>query len=259
MTVTARMAVIVAALLAPAALLPACPRTPVVPRPPATPEHGDPSGSPRPAGYGGRGSSRTAPDYFVSGGSYKVVWVYDGDSLAVEDDQGRRVEVRCIGIDSPEMEQAFHDEAAALHRSLVEAGTVRIEQDPGDSRGHDGYGRILGYVYAPALPSDDDGVGPNDEVFVNAEILRAGLGYFYPWAGTSFHDDQLKAAQDQARRARAGLWSAPPAPEPHYLGSSRRFHRPSCDYAGRLKNPVRYPTRDAAFDAGLAPCRECGP
>src|SRR5262245_54832670 len=93
---------------------------------------------------------------------FAVRVVFDGDTI----DLAGRGRVRLLGIDAPEIgagfdtPAAFAEESRAYLASLVLRRYVHLEFD-GDSR--DKYGRALAYVIR------DDGV------FVNAEMLRAGL------------------------------------------------------------------------------------
>ena len=123
---------------------------------------------------------------------YPVRYVVDGDTLDVAG-VGR---VRLLGVDAPELGRGF-DTAAPLARearvrlaSLVTGRFVRLELEGG--RG-DGHGRVLAYVIR------DDGL------FVNAELLRAGLARI----SARFHLrrlDELRQAEGEARCARRGMW-----------------------------------------------------
>ena len=61
--------------------------------------------------------------------------------------------MRYIGIDTPEMGEAFGLEAWQANRELVEGKVVYLERDVSET---DKYGRLLRYVYA-------------DDIFVNVK------------------------------------------------------------------------------------------
>ena len=149
-----------------------------------------------------------------------VARVVDGDTLHVRAD-GADHTLRLIGVDTPEVHesdklerdaqrsgqdkrtiQALGRRAADFTRSLCEGNACRLEFDPANaSHGHkDKYGRLLAYVFVP-------GEGGR-EVFVNAEIIRAGYGA--AMTGYPF-DDARKAEflrlQRDARSHKRGLWA----------------------------------------------------
>lgn len=126
-----------------------------------------------------------------------VAWVeraIDGDTLLLID--GRRV--RLIGVDTPETKkentpiQAWGPEAHAFTARHAEGKPARLQFD-GERQDH--YGRLLAYVYV-------------DEFFLNEELLRAGLARLltrYPYRGDM--KERFHRAQEEARRAKRGLWS----------------------------------------------------
>jgi micrococcal nuclease len=65
------------------------------------------------------------------GGFYQVMQVFDGDTLSILKD-GKRVTVRLIGIDTPEINTpytkaaCFGTEAAAEAKKILQGQTVRI-------------------------------------------------------------------------------------------------------------------------------------
>jgi micrococcal nuclease len=159
---------------------------------------------------------------------------------------GRKV--RFIGINTPERDEPFHDEATELTRQLLRAGEVRLAFD---AEPKDQYGRDLAYLFR------DDGL------LVNAEIVRQGLAYTYTWPPNTRYRDLLLRCQREARQARAGLWASEPAPAREYIWDDRHhfFHRPECRYAQRTRPEERRssPDRDVPLDLGVNPCRECRP
>jgi micrococcal nuclease len=125
-----------------------------------------------------------------------VARVIDGDTIELVGGQ----RVRLVQIDTPEKHvECYGDDASALTRRLIPAGThVRIEQDPKLDQ-VDRYGRKLAYVWK----GDED---------VNVTLVldgAAGVWFFDGRRGR--HASGLLSAADQARADRKGLWAACPA------------------------------------------------
>jgi micrococcal nuclease len=102
----------------------------------------------------------------------KVLRVIDGDTLVLSID-GRPVNVRLIGVDTPETVhpskpvERFGREATRFLKDLVEGKSVRVEYEPGAAR-LDRYSRTLAYLY----------IEPGG-LFVNREIVARGYGHAY--------------------------------------------------------------------------------
>ncbi|MBI5365495.1 MAG: thermonuclease family protein, partial [Planctomycetes bacterium] len=174
----------------------------------------------------------------------------DGDSFRLEG--GRQV--RMLSIDSPEHDEPFFAEARAKAKSLLDKREVWLEFD---AEKEDDYGRYLAYVWIRPEPN-----GP--PVLLQAELLRAGTVRFYGHRENSRHSADLLEMQNEARRARRGVWGLPPPPPAPYYVSSRtgeRFHRPDCDAAQHISGAARqrFDDRERALDSGKSPCRTCKP
>lgn len=137
--------------------------------------------------------------------SARVVRVIDGDSLEVAPDGSReKLEIRLFGIDSPERGQPYSQAARAELSRLVKGKTVRLEV-----RDHDSYGRTVARVFA-------------DGVDVNLAMVREGAAWVYRKYSK---DKALLAAEENARRARRGLWGldgAEPVPPWEWRHAGRR-------------------------------------
>ena len=117
-----------------------------------------------------------------------VVWVIDGDSLRVRHN-GKIVEIRLYGIDTPEYNQDYSDKAKQCTRRLVYGETVSVEQ-----KDIDRYGRIVALVTSRGK-------------LVNRELVRRGLAWFYPrYCLKQPLCGELKTLENEARTARRGLW-----------------------------------------------------
>ena len=120
----------------------------------------------------------------------EVIRVIDGDTITIEG--GERV--RYIGIDTPEIHphpEPYGIEAWQANRRLVEGKGVRLERDVSET---DKYGRLLRYVYV-------------DSVFVNAELVKAGLAHAKAYPPDTKYQDFLEEMEAEARRAGRGMWA----------------------------------------------------
>lgn len=195
--------------------------------------------------------------------SGKVVGVADGDTVTVLHGQ-TPVKIRLHGIDAPEKAQPFGEKAKQLTSSLVFGKEVRVEVVTKDR-----YGRTVARVHVDAR-------------CLNEELLKAGLAWWY--RQYSPRDKKLAALEDEARKARRGLWAEasptppwswrragcaggrcaqrqprPVAPRGLYRGSvrSKVFHAPGCpDYACRSCT-VGFRTLDEAKNASYRPHAAC--
>ena len=126
-----------------------------------------------------------------------VVRVVDGDTIEVLLD-GRREDVRYIGVDTPETVkpetpvQCFGRRASDFNHALVEHRRVRLAF--GVER-RDVYGRLLAYVYL-------------GDRFVNASLLRMGLARTLTIPPNDRFAGRFKWLEMRAARAGRGLWGA---------------------------------------------------
>ena len=129
-------------------------------------------------------------------GQYKVIRVYDGDTLKAVGN-GVEIKVRLVGIDAPETSkkkykpgQPFSQKARKYLSKLVLKRNVKIR-----SYGIDQYDRTLAEIFAN---------GKN----VNIEMLKAGLAEVYrgkPAEGLAL--DLYRKAESKAKKANIGIWS----------------------------------------------------
>jgi len=133
---------------------------------------------------------------FVQADTYKVIRVYDGDTLTALIN-GQKQSVRLLGIDTPEKSrkkrepgQPYSQQATKFLAGLVLNKAVTIE-----SYGKDRYGRVLGVVYA-------------GQINVNLEIVKNGYAEVY--RGTpakGFDSDPYWEAEAQAKSKMLNIWS----------------------------------------------------
>jgi len=122
--------------------------------------------------------------------SLVVSEVTDGDTIKLSD--GRRI--RYIGIDAPEEEACFAEEATEINRGLVLGKEVRLERDLNEM---DQFGRYLAYIYV---------VEGDEEVFVNEYLLAEGAGEFFLDTVNLKHQETLVQIAEKAHEEKQGLW-----------------------------------------------------
>lgn len=132
----------------------------------------------------------------------KVIKVADGDTLTVQDQDGRKHKIRMHGIDAPETKQA-HGKASGDWMSARVLGTeVSVEVSDTDR-----YQREVAKVWT--TPSDCQQSACQYTLDINLEALKAGQVWWYKdYAKTQSPQDRLQyeQAEKDARRARLGLW-----------------------------------------------------
>lgn len=137
-------------------------------------------------------TSQSAPSAPTSA---QVVRVVDGDTLEVALG-GARETVRLIGVDAPERDECYWDEATAALLELVEGRELELAADTSD---RDRYGRLLRYVFAEGR-------------HVNAELVLRGAAVARDYPPDTERSDELHDAESEARGAGRGLWTACPDP-----------------------------------------------
>jgi endonuclease YncB( thermonuclease family) len=155
------------------------------------PTGNNPTATPaRPSSLVTRSASLVTPDAPPSGDLAEVTHVFDGDTIEVELD-GRAYRLRYIGVDTPERDEPYYQAAFDFNRDLVAGQTVTLVRDVSET---DQYGRLLRYVYL------------SDGTFVNAAIIRQGMGRLVTFPPDVAQTENLKGLQTEARQAGAGLW-----------------------------------------------------
>lgn len=125
-----------------------------------------------------------------------VVKVVDGDTIWIDDD-GIRLKVRYIGIDTPETVhptvgvEFMGPEASVKNEELVGGKMVELEYDV---EKWDKYDRLLAYVWV-------------DGIMVNAELVRLGLAEVSIYYPNNHYSSILRASQQEACIDGIGIWS----------------------------------------------------
>jgi micrococcal nuclease len=129
-----------------------------------------------------------------------VVSVTDGDTLQVEFADGTVEPVRLIGVNSPDTNECWDDEAGTALASLIPLDSeIGITTDVSD---RDEFDRLLRYVWAGGMS-------------VNEEMVRRGAAIARRYAPDTAMSERLETAQTEGKEAQLGLWApdacGPPA------------------------------------------------
>jgi micrococcal nuclease len=125
----------------------------------------------------------------------KVMAVWDGNTLEVKADDNETYKLSLAGIDSPELEQPFGEEARTVLEKLVLKKNVKIELS-----GKDRWGNQLAIVWLKG------------QVDVRLELLKQGLA----WTAERNPLPQLEVIRTEAKQNALGLW-AQPEPTPPWI------------------------------------------
>lgn len=135
------------------------------------------------------GDKQTAKVYQSRG--CEVVNISDGDTIACKD--GTRV--RFCGIDSPELAQPLGQESKQRLVNLLQGKEVFISPVETDR-----YGRTVAEVFVK--------ISQQEELFVNAEMVRSGMAFHYArYSNSCAGRSQIVDAENEARAKAIGVWN----------------------------------------------------
>lgn len=123
----------------------------------------------------------------------ELIRVVDGDTAKVRWN-GRGDTVRLLRINTPERGRRGYKEATRALRSILRGGDIALDFETHEAA-RDRYGRLLAYLIAG---------GQNASV----EMVRRGWSRYWTKYGRGKHEAELRAAEQEARRHLAGLWTA---------------------------------------------------
>ncbi|MFV9671867.1 MAG: lamin tail domain-containing protein [Acidimicrobiia bacterium] len=135
------------------------------------------------------------------GTAARLVYAFDGDSMEVDID-GRSEEVRLLGINAPEGDECFGDEARNALINLIADRDLILVADAADDT--DQYGRLLRYVYVD---------GEN----VNRTMLAEG--HAVTLQGDHRYNGEFVEIGDMAADAGSGMWAPDACGPPPPLGA----------------------------------------
>lgn len=142
------------------------------------------------------GNARCAEPVLV-----RVDWTVDGDTFyATREDDGERVKVRIIGVDTPEVEhetpaECYGDEAWDFARAQLEGNLAWLTFD---AECLDVYDRTLAYVIR----------GDGAEGFFDRVLARQGYATELTIEPNDTYADDIRADERAARDEGLGLWGA---------------------------------------------------
>ncbi|MFN2144519.1 MAG: thermonuclease family protein [Anaerolineales bacterium] len=123
----------------------------------------------------------------------ELVEVIDGDTIDVRID-GQVARVRYIGVDTPEREDPYYEEATTANRILLGSGTLTLVRDVSET---DRYDRLLRYVFT------------EQGYLVNYQLIVDGYAHLVTFPPDVACAETFLAAQEDARSREAGIWALP--------------------------------------------------
>lgn len=142
--------------------------------------------------------------------SGRVVRIADGDTITVLDASNTQHRIRLQGIDAPESKQDFGTQSKKSLSGMIFGKDVSVIYEKTDQ-----YGRLVGKVFFEGMD-------------INLEQVRSGMAWHYKEyeREQSIEDREFYArAEDEARRARRGLWRDANPVEPSEFRREERQER----------------------------------
>ncbi len=106
--------------------------------------------------------------------------VIDGDTIKTNIGT-----IRLLGINAPEIGEAYYQEAKDFLKQMIERKNITIE-----GKETDRYGRLLRYIYFK-------------NIFVNLELVKRGYAHIYTHKGIKH---ELLVAEQTAKQNNIGIW-----------------------------------------------------
>lgn len=117
----------------------------------------------------------------------KVIKIADGDTFTILLQDNKKERIRLYGIDAPENNQPFSNNARQFLSKLIFGKSVKL-----DIKHTDRYKRRVAIVYV------------NDTININESLLKAGLAWHYK----EFDKNQRWDTLEQfAKKNKLGLWA----------------------------------------------------
>jgi endonuclease YncB( thermonuclease family) len=150
----------------------------------------------------------------------QVVRITDGDTIRVSFTGGTNLALRYIGIDTPETDEAFFQEAAAYNAQLILGQTVYLETDVSET---DHYGRLLRHVWRA------------DGRLVSEELVAAGLALGSTYPPDVKYQERFMTAERAARAAGRGVWATTGLSAPVESAPANVQPEPACTTVANLR------------------------
>lgn len=141
----------------------------------------------------------------------KVTRIIDGDTVVLSNG----VHIRLIGIDSPEKNDCFANEATKLTSDLILNKNIILKTDIDDL---DQYGRTLGYI------------STENDTLINQKLLEMGAGEYFLDNQNIKYQKEFIAAATVAHEQKVGMWKTcgPCDVKGNYdIHGTRYYHLPS--------------------------------
>lgn len=117
----------------------------------------------------------------------KVVGIKDGDTVVVLDSLNNQITLRLAEVDCPEKSQPFGTKSKQFTSDQIYLKTIKYVVTDTDR-----YGRSIAMIYYD-----------EDNKYLSAEIIKAGMGWHYKRYSTS---KELALFEDNAKKNKIGLW-----------------------------------------------------
>ena len=117
----------------------------------------------------------------------KVVGIKDGDTVVVLDSLNNQITLRLAEVDTPEKSQPFGTKSKQFTSDQIYLKTIKYVVTDTDR-----YGRSIAMIYYD-----------EDNKYLSAEIIKAGMGWHYKRYSTS---KELALFEDNAKKNKIGLW-----------------------------------------------------
>ena len=121
-----------------------------------------------------------------------VNFVHDGDTLFVTTHDDDNLKVRLLGVDTPELDECYGEEATDFLRDLLPEGTTLYTVT--DVEPVDQYGRALLMAWTA-----------NGQL-VNLELVASGHAEAVFIGENRLYQDEFEAAEDAAQASSLGIW-----------------------------------------------------
>jgi len=118
---------------------------------------------------------------------FYVSKVIDGDTFVISTGE----HIRLQGIDAPDKNDYYYDEATQRLKELIEFQYVTLERD---NTNKDRYGRLLRYVYL-------------GNKMIDAQMLEEGYATIFIFEADKKYEKVLTYAENYAKNNHLGLWN----------------------------------------------------
>ncbi len=139
----------------------------------------------------------------------KVIKIYDGDTIAINDDKGKMARVQIAYIDAPDMDTQTNEKQPLYGESIKELSRMILNKEVIiESLDVDKTGKVEGMIFLGKMN-------------VNVEMVRRGMAEIYepvrfkPSAFKQDYVNQLTEAENAAKSEKLGIWGQPDYVSPY--------------------------------------------